>query len=182
MLETTSSKTSPDSLQNDFERALESFYGNWIWRAVYALVDHQDFDWSPEWISEKLGISNVEAMDAVVGLTDLGLIRKTETGFEQGQLQIIIPEGMIDTSKQINQHQLLSEEMLNLMSPDRAGAFYNYFAPGTKESVHRLYTKVKEAFDDFLKENQTAKNKKSGVFAFSFTAVDVTKDGQGRKS
>jgi DNA-binding Lrp family transcriptional regulator len=165
-----------------YDQALEAFYGDWVWRATYALIDHQDFQWSPAWIAEKLGVSKTEAMDAIIGLTDLGLIRKTESGFEQGQLQVIIPEGTINKNKQINQHQLLSEEIINQLKPEKTGFYYNYFSFADKELVDELYLELKSVIENFFQKNDVKKSKKGGVVAFSFTAVDVTSGNEGGQS
>lgn len=168
---------------SEFNRTLEAFNSSLTWRAVYALIDHQDFDWNPVWIANKLGISETDAMDAIIGLTQLGLIRKTESGYEQGKLQIITEEDQVKPETLINHHQLLSEEILNLMSTDRAGAFYNFMAPGDKDALRELYSEVKEVLQRFHDKCQKDKKKYDSVFAFSFTTVDVTTNGNtGGKS
>jgi hypothetical protein len=169
--------SSNNKKQDEFEKTLEAFNSNLVWRATYALIDHKDFQWSPEWISSKLGVSETDAIDALLGLEQLGLIRKTENGFEQGKLQIITEENKIDASKLMSHHRLLSEEILNLMEPDRSGAYYNFLASGDKNSLQELYAEIKDVFDKFLKKHQVNKSKNDSIFAFSFTTVDVPKDG-----
>jgi hypothetical protein len=167
----------------EFNETLEAFNCNLVWRAVYSLIELKDFDWSPVWIARKLGVSEADAMDALIGLTQLGLIRKTATGYEQGKLQVITEEDTIKPEKLINHHQLLSEEILNLMSPDRGGAYYNFMAPGDKDALRELYTEVKEVFQRFHDKCQKNKKNYDSVFAFSFTTVDVTTSGnKGGKS
>lgn len=158
----------------DFNQTLEAFNSNLIWRAVYAMVELKDFDWSPVWIAKKMGISETDAMDALIGLTQLGLIRKTATGFEQGKLQIITEENQLSHEVMLNHHRLITEELLNLMSPKRDGAYYNFIAQGNKDALHELYAEIKEVFQRFSEKSLKNKRNYDSVFAFSFTTVDVT--------
>jgi predicted transcriptional regulator len=164
----------------NFNETLEAFNGSLIWRATYALIDHKDFEWSPTWIASKLGISDTDAMDALIGLNQLGLIKKTEKGYEQGQLQIIkIEDDQVAKEKLINQHQLLSEEILNMMEPGKKGAYYNFVASGDHNSLAELYNEIKDIFDKFKKKHDLNKSKNDSIFAFSFTTVDVTNSTEG---
>lgn len=179
MLENRQSEalSQPRDTVAEFNETLEAFNCNLVWRAVYALIEHKDFDWSPVWIAKKLGVRETDAMDAIIGLTQLGLIRKTPTGYEQGKLQIITEDDQLPPEKLINHHQLMSEEILNLMSPKRDGAYYNFMAPGDKESLTQLYSEVKEVFQRFYENSKKNKKDYDSVFAFSFTTVDVTTSG-----
>lgn len=50
------------------------FSGNWIWRAVEALVKAKDFNPDPNWIADRLNISAEAAKDALEGLVRIGLV------------------------------------------------------------------------------------------------------------
>lgn len=56
------------------------FCGNWIWRAVDALVASKDFNSDPTWVADRLNISVEAAKDALDGLERIGRIKKSETG------------------------------------------------------------------------------------------------------
>lgn len=53
-----------------------TFHFNWIWRAAQNLVECPDFDPSPKWTAQRIGISVEKAVEALEGLERLGFIRR----------------------------------------------------------------------------------------------------------
>ncbi|MBS1972206.1 MAG: DUF4423 domain-containing protein [Bdellovibrionales bacterium] len=58
------------------------FSGNWVWRAVEALVQAKDFNPDPVWIADRLNISAEAAKDALEGLVRIGLVTVTTDGIQ----------------------------------------------------------------------------------------------------
>ena len=162
----------------DYDDALDNFQGNVVWRAAHALLDHQDFDSSPLWISKSLGITVEEAVEALEGLRVLGLVAKTENGYEKRKIQFLVPEERTKLDSQIKSHVNLSQQLLNRLNKETKSRYQEGFVASNKDIVLEFDRKIREAFYDML--DKSTEKSKDGIYGFSMTIVDLlNQDVQG---
>lgn len=154
-----------------YDEALDNFYGNWIWRAIHALLDHQDFDSSPIWISKRLDISIEEVVEAFEGLKVLGLVTQDESGFKAKQVQFIVPEKFTTLESMVRKHRDVSQQILNQVSVEKNLKGRLYFVASNSEELERLDRKINEALLEFNKRSESCK--KDGLYAVTATAIDL---------
>jgi len=157
-----------------YEEALENFYGMSIWRELHALLEHQEFNSSPKWIANKLNISIEEALDAVEGLTALGLIGKNDDGsFFPKQLQILIPTEKMNRVEMAKNHLLISHQILNGFSADSEDNFFrNCYYLSNKDLVDELTENIKLALKEFREKSDITTNK-DGLYAIQITGTNI---------
>jgi uncharacterized protein (TIGR02147 family) len=94
------------------ELDLERFQiiSDWFHFAILELTDVKTFESSPEWISERLGISLTETKAAVERLLDFGLLTKNRKGdLQQTFADLATPSGIPSRSIREQHYQLLKK-------------------------------------------------------------------------
>ena len=173
----------PDSATAD--RALQLQYiGNWVWRAVAALVDTKDFQPSPKWIAKKLNITLEEVVDAIEGLERLGILGRTKTGYKKLLKYVYFSDRDLDPKTVLSDHVLISTQIMGRLNPGnpKMGCFYRTGFVATNQDVAKKYfLKIESIMKEFLMES--ANCSADTVFAFTFSGVDVVeKQNQGSET
>ena len=164
-----------------FEVALKYFLGNWVWRAVHALVNHPNFNDSPLWISQKIGVSVEEAAEAVEGLLGLGLIKRVEGKMQAEKVRFIMPEKLQTIGAQADNHQLLAQQVLSRLNPDQFEvAFHDLFMATNTETFNKFYLKFIQLLDEFSNESEKLE-KRDRIICLSMEAVNPIVYGSGGK-
>lgn len=173
MAGTKTEKSAPSSKKDSgFSEAIDLFYGNWIWRAVHALIEHPNFNSSPNWIAKTLSISVEEALDALEGLEDLGLITRGE------ETKLRVPQFFVPDEKQtrpyvVEKHRQISQQILNSTSPDTATGTFSFFLSVDPETLLKA---VASFANDIIEIDKNKKERRSeeGLFAVTLTCNNVT--------
>lgn len=115
------------------------FYGNWVWRAVEALVQARDFNPSPSWIADRLNISAEAATDALEGLLRIGVIKKTGEIYRTSTQFQYIGDTALDRSDLFQIHSKVKDQISSkLKSRD---CFSNAILLSSRANVAEFYKK-----------------------------------------
>ena len=166
-------KLEPEYIGTKRKLQLE-YIGNWVWRAVSSLIDIKDFKPSPKWIANRLGTSVDEVILALIGLQKLGIIKKTETGYEKLLRYDYFSDCDLDRKTVQEDHVLISTQVLARLNPldPNTGSFYRTgFVATNRELATKYFTKVENILKEFLMES--ANSNSDAVFALSFSGVNI---------
>lgn len=163
--------------QIGFLEAKEAFQRNSNWWTVFAAFDLPDFNPSTLWLAKKTNLSVEEVVDALEGLTVLGYLQKENGAFEPVKGKEFLKFDWSNKSKAeiIDEHAIVSQQILNHMHPDTTVAFDHRFIAGNKEIILDLYKDIQAAFDRAFAKSQENKTANDAIFKITFTGVDVLK-------
>lgn len=156
----------------------DRFFGDWIWRAVECLIDIKDFNPSPRWISNRLGISVEQAVDAIDGLLALNrIMRDQEGGYvknpEAPQGKKTYAEG--EFNKLITDYFIMSNQINSRIKVEKYNDVYmnQVIMSGSRKDVDEFVKKIKSAVDE-LREKGTIEADDIDVFGMTIGVVSLT--------
>jgi hypothetical protein len=164
-----------DTQHIGFNDAREAFQRNSNWWTVFATFDLPDFTASPLWISGKTGLPVEEVVEALEGLSVLGYLKKENGSFMPMKDREFLKFDWSGKSKAeiIDEHAVVSQQILNDMHPNTTVAFDHRFLAGNKELIIELYKDIQAAFDKAFEKSQQQRASNDAIFKVTFTAVDV---------
>lgn len=172
------------SEQIGYAEAKEVFQRNTKWWTVFAAFDLCDFNPSPLWISKKTGVSVEEVVEALEGLTVLGYLKKENGSFNPVKGKEFSKFDWSGKTKGdiIDEHAVVSQQILNEMHVDTTIAYDHRFLAGNKDIIVELYKDIQAAFDKAFMKAQENKSANDAIYNITFTGVDVIKahDTKGR--
>lgn len=169
--------------QVGYTEARESFQRNSNWWTVFATFDLPDFNPSALWISKKTNLPVDEVVEALEGLTVLGYLKKEDGAFIPLKGKEFLKFDWNNKSKAeiIDEHAVVSQQILNHMHPKTTVAFDHRFLAGNKEIVIELYKDIQSAFDKAFARSQAERSANDAIFKVTFTAVDVIKGHEAKE-
>jgi hypothetical protein len=155
--------------------ARASFQRNTDWWTVFACFDLPDFNQSPLWISKKTGVSVEEVVEALEGLSVLGLLTRENGTFAPSKGREFFLYDFSGKSKKqvIEDHSIVTQQILNDMRMDGTFAIEHCSLAANKEIISELYSDMKAAIVKAFQKSQEMKNRNDGVYRIAFTAVDA---------
>lgn len=162
-----------------YDEALKHYFGNWLWRAIYAFLDHQDFDGSPLWLSQKLDVKVEDVVTALDGLIQLNLAKRSERGFESRCQQFLIPDEHNSMQARMNQHKNLSRQVLNHLDPGKQAFFRSSFVAAEWKQVVEFYEGVRACLAR-LREQASQSKQKEGVYGITIEGVNLDQSEPGK--
>lgn len=168
---------SKQTAHTSYSEALNSFCADLDWRTIHALFDHQDFNPSYKWISEKVGCSLEKVANCIEGLITLGVIKRTNEGFDVLKKDVLFNElGEISTQSRIEMHALLTQQIAQKREDGIFGLDRVSLLSSNRELVREFNDKVVEAFAELRKKSLV--NKKDGVYGITMMGTDLIKGGK----
>ena len=156
-----------------YEDALENYRRNTDWWLVFDSFDLSDAKGSALWIATRTGVTVEVVTEALEGLTVLGVVRRSDKGFEKARATMELPDGGRSKAQRVDDHALVSQQILNHLDAGSRGAIrYSSFASNSK-IIADLYQKI----DNALLEAQALsraldKSQIDSVYLATFTAVN----------
>ncbi len=159
---------------------LERFFGDWIWRAVECLVELEDFNPSPRWISNRLGISVEQAVDAIDGLLVLGLIRRDQDGGYVKDADTKIPKKDYtkeEFNKLISDYFIMSNQINSRMKVSKYNDTFmrHLILAGSRLEVDKCIRKIRQAIEE-LKDANSVSAPDIDIFGATIGFVSLTED------
>jgi len=167
-------ETTP-SKKNISTSDLIHFCGNWVWRAVEALVQAKDFNPNPAWVADRLNISVEAAKDALEGLERIGMIEKTESGYK-GSAELENFDGAdVDRSDRFEIHNKMKDQIsAKLTSRD---SYANAVLLSSKANMQEFYMKFCNLIEELNNKNMT-EGCTSDVYALELSLAKLSRDNK----
>ena len=162
-------------LDSKTRQARENFERNWVWRSVFALLDHQSYSGKASWLAEKLGISSEEAVESLEGLEHLGLVQLTEAGYRPLQKEYKSMNNR-NSKAHLKGHLNLSQAILDRMLTNEH-YYLSQFILWNRALSEEFYTEFMELLTRFQNHSKRCDRSLEDVYALSFNAVRVSKKG-----
>lgn len=164
----------------------ERFSGDWIWRAVECLVRLKEFNPSPRWISNRLGISVEQAVDAIDGLLALSLIKRDQEGGYVVSDQI--DERFKNLEKEkfkdlIESHFIMSNQINSRIKVSKYNDTYmrNLIFAGSRSEVDKCLRKINEAIKELV-DSKSADASDAGIYGGTIAFVALQEGGENEQS
>ncbi len=176
-------KTASNAAEPEAQAALwDHFFGDWIWRAVECLVDVKGFNPSPRWISTRLGVSVEQAVDALDGLLELGLLKRDQDGGFVRNPEAVKPNIMWPIeqfNKAIESHYIMSNQIRSRMNVSKFNDLYmkDMIIAGSREDVDNCVRKINDAIME-LHGSNSSDARDADVYGCSISFVSLTEDNQ----
>lgn len=169
------------STQITYEDALENYRKNTDWWVIFASFDLPDFQASPLWISEKIGISVETVVEALEGLEVLGYLKKVNGVFQPITGKDFVKFDLKNRKKSdvLEEHALISRQIVNQLCVESLAAVDHRCFASNIEVLTELYSDINKAFEKAYLASQKDKNKDK-ILKITFTATDVL-PGKERK-
>lgn len=152
----------------------KQYTGNWVWRAVSALIETKDFDHSPEWMANRLNVSIYEIDIAIKGLIELGIIRQTDKGYVKILKYVYFSDRDLNPELILKDHVLISTQILGRLNPrkkEQPSFYRTAFIASNKALAKEYFYKIETTIKEFM--IASAQSTQDRVFALSFSAVGV---------
>lgn len=148
------------------------FCGNWVWRAVEALVQAKDFNPEPAWIADRLNISASAAKDALEGLERIGMIMKVNNSYRTNAELSYHQASDIDRSDLYYVHTKIRDQIAERMNTK--DCYSNLFFLGNKELISKFYNKFSTLIEELNKDGLEAGC--TDVYAFELSFSKLTRE------
>lgn len=148
------------------------FYGSWVWRAVYAIVDAKDFNPDPAWIADRLNIAVSAAKDAFEGLERIGAISVVDGSYKSVIDFAYHPASEIDRADMFYVHTKIRDQISERMKTK--DCFSNLIFLSNKELISKFYFKFTDLIEELNAEGLKAECK--DVFALELSFSKLTRE------
>jgi DNA-binding Lrp family transcriptional regulator len=149
------------------------FCGNWVWRAVEALVQAKDFNSNPGWIADRLNISAEAAKDALEGLERIGMLLKSDAGISSNTEAFSRSCNVLDRSDLFEIHNKMKVQIDSKIT-SRA-CFSNTVFLSNKQYIEEFYHKFSEIVEE-LNLKSKSDNECSEVFALELSLARLSRE------
>lgn len=170
------SQNNRETLTSDEKKQLQLQYtGNWVWRAIAALVETRDFCHSVKWIADRLSVTVEEVVFALEGLEALGIIRRTSNGYEKVLKYIYYTDRDLDSTAILKDHVLVSTQILGRLATKsvvRPSFYRTAFYASTIEQARAFFLRIEDLMKQFMVDS--ASQASDRVFAVTLSGVDLT--------
>lgn len=160
--------------QGSFAEVLDAYQRNSNWWAVAACFELSNMTPTAAWIAKKTGLDVADVEEALEGLRMLGFYRKEGDKFipVRGKDFVHFDFESRTRAESIDQHALVSQQILNDLGPNRKTAFDHRCFAANDEIIVELYKDIAAAYEKaFAKAKKSEKNDR--IFKMTYTAVDV---------
>lgn len=149
------------------------FSGNWVWRAVEALVQAKDFNPDPVWIANRLNISAEAAKDALEGLVRIGLVTISPDGAHQSRQELIdVACNDLERSDLFQIHGKIRNQLSEKMT--HRDAFSNAIVLTKGKYVNEFYRKFSDLVDELVQKSANDVES-SDIFALELSLARISR-------
>lgn len=160
--------TSPIS----YADALENYRTNTDWWIVFESLDLPNAIGSALWLSGRTGISVETVTEALEGMIVLGLLKKSHNGYEKIKLNFDIPHEGQTKQQRMEEHALISRQILNHLHNDARGAIRFASFASNIQIIADLYQKIDKALLEAQEQSRKLpKDQLDNVYLASYTSI-----------
>lgn len=157
---------------------LQYYCMNWIWRAVECLVQTPEFNPSPKWISQRLGITVEKAVDAMEGLERLGLIVRVGNSFKTSTPQYDIGTKDLTKDKLLEIHSRIAPQIISKL--DANCKFSSGFLVADEHLVMEYVPKIQKILVEMQEEGLRRGLREVYATEYSFTGLTRSNSSGGK--
>lgn len=163
--------TNANLLKN--KKLQEKYTGSWLWRTLAAMVDMSSFEPSPIKLAAQLNVTVEQVVEALEGLVELGIIRRTTDGFSRVFKNVYFSDRQLNPKALLVDHMLVSTQISGRLDAfNNKGQFYRTgFVATNRETMNNFCEKLDALMREFLEESSKAEA--DTVFAMTFSGVEV---------
>lgn len=170
--------TSPIS----YADALENYRTNTDWWIVFESLDLPNAVGSSLWLSGRTGISVETVTEALEGLVVLGMLKKSQNGYEKIKLNFNFPHEGQTKQQRIEEHALISRQILNHLHHEARGAIRFASFASNMQIIADLYQKIDKALIEAQEQSRKLpKEQLDNVYLASYTSITSLQTGQTGK-
>gem|GEM_PF-2552073 len=163
--------TSPIS----YADALENYRTNTDWWIVFDSFELPNAIGSALWIAGRTGLSVDTVTEALEGLVVLGLVKRTDKGFEAVKNVLHVTTADQNKKKRMEEHALISRQVLNHLGENARGALRFASLASNIEIVAEMYEKINKAILEADEQSKKLRRDQiDNIYLASFTAVTAT--------
>lgn len=149
------------------------FCGNWVWRAVEALVQAKDFNPDPAWIADRLNISAGAAKDALEGLERIGMIVRKGEAIAGSPALENFDFAEVDRSDRFEIHNKIKDQIsAKITSRD---SYLNAVILSSPESIKEFYVGFCNLVEELNKKNIESGNA-NDIYAMEMSLARLTRE------
>lgn len=162
--------------------SLENYRKNTDWWIVFDCLDLPNAIGSALWIAGRTGLSVETANEALEGLVVLGLLKKSQNGYEKVTLNFDVPSENQTKAQRMAEHALISRQILNHLHEEARGAIrFGSFASNV-QIIADLYEKIDKAiYEAQEKSRKLSKQELDNVYLVSYTSITALPNSQNGK-
>jgi len=165
-------QTLEPNAQTQKQDDLNHYCMSWIWRAVECLVGTPEFHSSPKWISQRLGITVEQAVDAIEGLERLGFIQPDGRSFKRAQEVQFVRPNDISRSEILRNHSMIAPQILSKLSQN--DKYMTWFFAADEQLLSEFAPKFSALYTEMI--NEGTKRGCKGVIASDISFANLTSE------
>ena len=164
-----------DLTAKQVEVDLAQWAGNWIWRTIQCLIESPDFNPSPKWSANRLGISIEKAVEAFDGLERLGIIKRENNTFKVNSSWFqLTPNGATKESLLAAHTKVAPQILSKLTTNDK---FTVQFLRGNRELLNKYAPKFIQLYKEMNDEAEAKGLKEVIASEISFAILTQEENG-----
>jgi uncharacterized protein (TIGR02147 family) len=169
----------------DIQESLFSIISNWYHFAILELMNTEDFQSGPKWISKRLSISLQDAKHGIQNLEKLGLIEEKNNDFKPTGVNLRTSDGIGSSSIKKFNDQILTKAKDAIYEQDVSKRHLSTLTVGVNEEI---IPEVFEKISAFRKElnqfisNHSKNNNTEAVYCFSSQFFELTHEEKNEQN
>lgn len=145
---------------------------SWLWRSLPCLLEVEGISHDPRHLAFCLSVKVEETLEALDGLHDLGIIKKTGERWERVLKYIYFSDRDINPVQTVTDHLLISGQLQNRLTPKGNPCFYRTSFVATSNVLLRdFYLRVEALMAEFIETSN--KQTATGVVGLTFSGVSL---------
>lgn len=161
--------------------ALENYKKNTDWWIIFDSFDLEGSKGSALWIASRTGFTVEAVTEALEGLVVLGLVKKSEQGFEKIKEEFD-PVQSLSKAEVFEDHAMISRQVLNHLLPEAKGAVRFASFASNINIIAEMYQKINEAIIEADKKSKKLKRDQiDNIYLSTFSAVSSLNSQQKGK-
>lgn len=152
----------------------KEYSGNWVWRAVSSMVGAKGIPFNePHW-AKLLGVPLEEILLALHGLEKLGIIKRTEYGYEKILKFVYIKDEDMESKNLVGEHVLISTQILSRLRPfdeHQANFYRTSFLASNRSRVKKYCETMASALQELVQDSSG--DECDGVYAISLSSLNI---------
>ena len=157
----------------EIKKLQTDYTSNWVWRALPALIELLPQAEAIE-LASRLAVSIPEVVEALEGLCKLGILKKSESGYERILKYVYFTDRQFEAKKLVSDHVLISTQLLSRIKPSEKNSFYrSSFLATSQVRLTSFLSELEGLMKDLI--IKSSNDKSDCVWGLSLSAAELAK-------